>query len=106
MSNKKASGRRTRRTHSPGFESKVAPAALRQVKTVADLCKEFDMHPRQINGWKRQLHDGAAGVLGPGRSSPSPRPSLLGTAAADARCCIKWKPLLRPELPTASVGSP
>jgi transposase-like protein len=38
--------------------------ALRQDKTMAELCKEFELHPTQINYWKRQLLDGAAAVFG------------------------------------------
>jgi len=33
---------------------------------MAELCKEFELHPTQINDWKRQLLDGAAGVFGSG----------------------------------------
>jgi len=69
--NKKSSGRRSRRSHSPAFKAKVAPAALREDKTMAELCKEFELHPTQINDWKRQLLDGAAGVFGPG-AAPEP----------------------------------
>ena len=36
--NKKSSGRRSRRSHSPAFKAKVALAALRDDKTVAQLC--------------------------------------------------------------------
>jgi transposase len=43
--NKKSSGRRTRRSHSPEFKVKVALAALREEKTMAELCKEFKLHP-------------------------------------------------------------
>jgi putative transposase len=64
--NKKSSGRRSRRSHSPAFKAKVALAALREDKTMAELCKEFELHPTQINDWKRQLLDGAAGVFGSG----------------------------------------
>ena len=53
--NKKASGRRSRRSHNPAFKAKVALAALREDKTMAELCKEFELHPTQINDWKRQL---------------------------------------------------
>ena len=60
--NKKSSGRRTRRSHSPVFKAKVALAALREDKTMAELCKEFELHPTQINEWKRQL-DHAADVF-------------------------------------------
>ncbi|HQY75086.1 MAG TPA: IS3 family transposase [Rhodoferax sp.] len=62
--NKKSSGRRSRRSHSPAFKAKVALAALRDDKTMAQLCKEFELHPTQINDWKRQLLDGAADVFG------------------------------------------
>ena len=61
--NKKSSGRRTRRSHSPVFKAKVALAALREDKTMAELCKEFELHPTQINDWKRQLLDRAADVF-------------------------------------------
>jgi transposase len=69
--NKKSSGRRSRRSHSPGFKAKVALAALREDKTMAELCKEFELHPTQINDWKRQLLDGAAGVFSSG-AGPEP----------------------------------
>jgi transposase-like protein len=62
--NKKSSGRRSRRLHSPAFKAKVALAALREDKSMAELCKEFELHPTQINDWKRQLLDGAADVFG------------------------------------------
>lgn len=69
--NKKASGRRGRRSQSPAFKAKVALAALCEDKTMAELCKAFELHPTQINDWKRQLFDGAAGVFGSG-AAPEP----------------------------------
>ena len=62
--NKKSSGRRSRRSDSPVFRAKFALGALREDKTMAELCKEFEQHPTQINDWKRQLLDGAADVFG------------------------------------------
>jgi hypothetical protein len=29
---------------------------------MAELCKEFELHPPRINDWKRQLLNGAAGL--------------------------------------------
>ena len=58
--------KRTRRTHSPGFKAKVALAAIKGEKTLAELAKLFDVHPHQITAWKAQLQEGAAGVFGSG----------------------------------------
>jgi len=56
--------RRSRRTHSPAFKAKVALAAIKGDKTLADLAQQYDVHPNQITAWKAQLADGAAGVFG------------------------------------------
>ena len=56
--------RRPRRNHSPAFKAKVALAAIKGEKTLADLAQQFDVHPNQITQWKAQLLEGAAGVFG------------------------------------------
>ena len=56
--------RRPRRNHTPAFKAKVALAAVKGDKTLAELAQQFDIHPNQITQWKGQLLDGAAGVFG------------------------------------------
>jgi transposase len=47
--------KRPRRNHAPAFKAKVALAALKGDKTVAELAQQFDVHPNQITQWKNQL---------------------------------------------------
>jgi transposase-like protein len=68
--------RRVRRTHSPGFKVKVALAAIKGEKTLAELAKQFDVHANQITAWKAQLLDGAASVFGGERGSAEPAVDL------------------------------
>jgi transposase len=63
MSKKPSSGRRTRRVFNAEFKAKVALAALRQDKTLAQLCQQYELHPAQINDWKQQLMSRASEVF-------------------------------------------
>ena len=47
--------KRTRRNHAPGFKAKVALAAIKGDKTLAELAEHFDVHPNQISERKQQL---------------------------------------------------
>ncbi len=49
----KKSSQRIRRTHTPVFKARVALAALREDKAMAELCKQFEERPSQITEWKR-----------------------------------------------------
>ena len=56
--------RRKRRNHSPAFKAKVALAAVKGEKTLAELSEQFDVHANQIQDWKKQLLEGAQDVFG------------------------------------------
>ena len=63
--------RRPRRNHSPAFKAKVALAAVKGDRTIAQLAEHFDVHPTQITAWKAQLEGGACGVFGSGGMAPA-----------------------------------
>jgi transposase-like protein len=64
--------KRNRRTHSPTFKAKVALAALKGDKTLAELAQQFDVHPNQITDWKKQLQERVAEVFETGQTSAEP----------------------------------
>jgi transposase len=51
--------RRKRRNHSTAFKAKVAVAALKGDRTLAELAEDFDIHPNQIMDWRKQLLENA-----------------------------------------------
>ena len=68
--------KRPRRNHTPGFKAKVALAALKGDRTIAQLAEHFDVHPNQITTWKAQLEGSAADVFGPGSGGAPAAPSV------------------------------
>ena len=58
--------RRKRRNHSPGFKAKIAFAALKGDKTLAELSSEHDVHVNQIKSWRDQLKDNMAELFANG----------------------------------------
>ena len=90
--------RRTRRSHSPAFKPKVALAAIKGEKTLAELAQHHDVHRNQITAWKAQLVDAAAGIFGSSGASMDAAPAVDGSAAVAStmnhvRC---RRPSLRP----------
>jgi len=59
--------RRKRRNHSPAFKAKVALAVLKGDRTLAELAEQYDVHPNQIQDWRKRLLENADTVFGQGQ---------------------------------------
>ena len=68
--------RRPRRNHTPAIKAKLAIAAIRGDRMLAELAEQFDVHPNQITSWKAQLEGGAADVFGPGGGNAAAPPAI------------------------------
>jgi len=75
--------RRPRRNHTAAFKAKVALAAIRGDKTLAELAEQFDIHPNQITQWKSQLQEGASRSFRRGQSGSAGPSGPQGLARQD-----------------------
>jgi transposase-like protein len=64
--------RRARRNHTPAFKAKVALAAIKGDRTLAQIAEQFDVHPNQVTRGRR--------------SSRTELPMFSVPAAATRRC--------------------
>lgn len=53
-----------RRRHEPEFKARVALEALKGIKTIQQIAKEFDIHPVQVSDWKKVMTEGVSGIFG------------------------------------------
>lgn len=55
-----------RRRHDGEFKARVALEALKGIKTIQQIAKDFDVHPVQVSEWKKIMAAGAASAFAPG----------------------------------------
>jgi transposase len=53
-----------RKSHSKDFKAKVALAALKGDKSMAELSSEYGVHANMITKWRKEAKDGLAKVFG------------------------------------------
>ena len=57
-----------RKRHDSQFKARVALEALKGLKTVQQIAKEFGIHPGQVSDWKKQLSEQAGSVFDSGKT--------------------------------------
>ena len=48
---------RKRRNHSAEFKSQVGLEALKGIKTVSEIAREYELHPVQVSQWKKEIQE-------------------------------------------------
>ncbi len=56
--------KQSRRKFTAEFKSKVVLEALKERSTIEELSKKYEVHPTQINAWKREFLNKASSVFG------------------------------------------
>ena len=60
-----------RKKHGVDFKAKVAPAAVREDSTVAELSSRYGVHASEIHAWKKTVLDGVGSLFARGKGGAS-----------------------------------
>ncbi|MGO1243508.1 transposase [Sphingobacterium sp. JB170] len=60
--------KRERRKFSASFKAKVAIEAIKEKETILELASKYELHPTQINTWKKEFLSNAEAVFTTERS--------------------------------------
>lgn len=50
--------------HATETKKKIALETVKEQKTISQIAKEYQVHPAQVNTWKKQLVENAANLFG------------------------------------------
>jgi transposase len=83
-----------RTVHTPEFKAKVGLEALRGVKTINEIAREFGVHPVTVGQWKKEIQEGAK-TLFEGKRGPKPiaahrEPELLYSEIGKLKVELDW----------------
>ena len=83
-----------RKVHTPEFKAKVGLEALRGVKTINEIGREFDVHPVQVGQWKKEIQEQAKTIF-EGKRGPKPiaahqEPDLLYSEIGKLKVELDW----------------
>lgn len=83
-----------RKMFSGEFKAKVALEAIRGLKTVNEIGREFGVHPTQVGLWKKELLDQAGSLFdakrGPKLADPSASPERLYSEIGRLKMELDW----------------
>lgn len=54
---------RTRKTYDPKFRARVALEAIKGQKTIAEIAKDYKLHPNIIMRWKKEVLEKLPGLF-------------------------------------------
>ena len=86
---------RTRRQFDGKFKSKIALEAIRGLRPISEIAKQFKVHPNQVTTWKQQQLDGAEEIFENGTSSSKktsdePEPGELFEQIGRLKVELEW----------------
>ncbi len=55
-----------KRKFTSDFKAKVAIEAIKERLTIEEICKKYELHPSQVNNWKKAFKENASLVFEPG----------------------------------------
>jgi len=76
------------------FKAKVALEAIRGIRTVNEIGREFGVHPTQVGLWKKELLEQASNLFdakrGPKPADPSASPERLYSEIGRLKMELDW----------------